>query len=67
MFHTVKTYVASCEVYQRTKHDILSPAGLLQPLPIPCQVWDDITMHFINGLPPSSGKPSILVICGQVE
>jgi hypothetical protein len=67
MFHMVKTYVASCEVCQRTKNDTLSPAGLLQPLPIPCQVWDDITMDFIDGLPPSSGKTSILVIVDKLS
>jgi len=67
MFHTMKTYVASCEVCQHTKNDILLPAGLLQPLPIPCQVWDDITMDFIDGLPPSVGKTSILCCCGRLS
>ena len=67
MHHTVKEYVQSCEVYLRNKTDNLSPAGLLQPLPIPCQVWDDITMDFIEGLPSSHGRNTILVIVDHLS
>jgi hypothetical protein len=62
IFHTVKTYVASYEVCQRTKNDTMSPTGLLQPFPVPCQVWDDITMDFIDGIPLHLAKLQFLLL-----
>ncbi|KAF3631634.1 Photosystem II 5 kDa protein, chloroplastic [Capsicum annuum] len=59
---TIKDYVAACSVCQRNKAVNLSPAGLLQPLQLPNQIWSDISMDFIDGLPKSGGKTVLLVV-----
>jgi hypothetical protein len=49
------------------KSETLSPASLLHSLPIPCQVWDDITLNFIEGLPTSHGKDTIFVVVDHLS
>jgi hypothetical protein len=51
-----------CPVCQRNKTEHLHPAGLLQPLPVPRQVWDNIAMDFIEGFPKVGGKSVVLTV-----
>lgn len=47
----IQKFVASCEICQRNKHKAMHPAGLLQPLPIPNKVWEDISLDFAGDYP----------------
>ncbi|XP_060965128.1 transposon Tf2-1 polyprotein [Cannabis sativa] len=67
MKQQVVDFVRRCEVCQRNKSMAMSPAVLLQPLPLPAQVWDDITMDLIEGLPRSEGVDTILVVVDRLS
>lgn len=58
----VEDFVRQCSICQHAKHEHTKPPGLLQPLPIPTEPWQDLTMDFIEGLPCSEGYKVIMVV-----
>ncbi|CAI7755738.1 unnamed protein product [Closterium sp. NIES-53] len=59
----VQQFVTSCDTCQRMKSSKQKKTGLLQPLPVPEQPWQVVSLDFIIGLPSTSrGHDSILVV-----
>jgi hypothetical protein len=59
---TTHTYVQSCIVCQQAKPDMSKSPRLLQPLPIPDESWQIVTMDFIDDLPQSGSANCIVVV-----
>ena len=62
----IQQYVAKCDKCQRNKRENVLTLGLLHALHILNQKWEEISMDFINGLPPSEGKDKILVVVDRL-
>lgn len=62
----IKAFVHKCLICQQAKVSNTLPAGLLQPLPITHQVWEDVAMDFIMGLPTSFGLSVIMVVIDRL-
>lgn len=59
-------HVKECKECQLNKAEHIFPAGLLQPLPIPNQKWESISMDFITGLPKAQGKDCLYVVVDRL-
>jgi transposase InsO family protein/ribosomal protein L21E len=59
---SVQEFVAACAVCQQAKVEHVKLPGLLQPLPIPTQPWEMVSLDFIEGMPRSHNCDVILVV-----
>ncbi|GAU45358.1 hypothetical protein TSUD_239070 [Trifolium subterraneum] len=66
MREDITGYIQHCVICQQAKTMNSVPAGLLQPLPIPNQVWEDVAMDFITRLPNSFGFSVIMVVIDRL-
>jgi len=62
-----KTFYTTLTTCQQNKSDSAASPGLLQPLPIPENIWQHITMDFIEGLLSSYGKQVIFVVVDRLS
>ena len=63
----VKDYVRTCDQCQRNKPPGGKTRGLLQPLPVPTDRWEEVSMDFITGLPRTkAGYDAILVVVDRL-
>ncbi|XP_016681206.1 uncharacterized protein [Gossypium hirsutum] len=63
----VQQFVCECVVCQTMKASQLTPAGLLQSLPLPTQVFEELIMDFITGLLSYFGKMVIFVVVDRLS
>nr|GEY27471.1 Ty3/gypsy retrotransposon protein [Tanacetum cinerariifolium] len=63
----VKRFIRECSVCQRYKHDSMKPARLLQPLPVPERIWENMSMDFVEGLPNSQRFTVAMVMVDRLS
>ncbi|KAJ1377421.1 Ribonuclease H-like superfamily [Sesbania bispinosa] len=67
MRQDIRDFIRHCQICQRAKSCQTNPSGLLTPLSIPHQVWEDVAMDFITGLPLSKGFSVIFVVIDRLS
>lgn len=63
----VRDFITPCHICQQFKSEHLRSKGLLSPLPIPVQIWEDISLDFVDRLPSSEGKTTVLVVMDRLS
>ena len=55
----VKKYVCNCNMCKRNKDSRFKKQGVLWPLSVPDQKWQNISTDFVTGIPAVKGKNAI--------
>ncbi|KAJ0096088.1 hypothetical protein Patl1_15363 [Pistacia atlantica] len=58
----VQEFVQKNHVCQQAKYQARAPVGLLQPLLVPNQIWEEVALDFVTRLPKSAGYFVIFVV-----
>ncbi|PKA56989.1 hypothetical protein AXF42_Ash002293 [Apostasia shenzhenica] len=67
MGKATKRFIQERHIWQQNKYEPKQTSGLLHPLPISDKVWTDVSLDFIDGLPKSHGKDTILVVVDKLS
>lgn len=67
MVRDVKEFIGRCQTCQQVKVPSTKPHGLLQPLPIPRAIWEEVGMDFVTGLPKVAGYSVIVVVVDRLS
>lgn len=63
----IQRFVQACDICQRQKYVATTPGRLLQSLPVPSQIWEDVSKDFITGLPKSKGYEAVMVVVDRLS
>ncbi|KAH0602480.1 uncharacterized protein H6S33_008819, partial [Morchella sextelata] len=66
MRNYIARYVRNCHTCQRSKPNTHGKLGVLRPLPISEQPWQEVSMDFVTGLPESEGYDAIMVVVDRL-
>ncbi|KAI1676228.1 reverse transcriptase [Pyrenophora tritici-repentis] len=66
MLEYVERWIQNCHSCKRSNASREAKQGVLRPLPIPAQAWQDVSMDFITYLPESQGYDAILVVVDRL-
>ena len=66
MHRDIKDTILQCDTCKKCKDEHVAYPGLLQPLPVPQYSWSHVTMDFIEGLPISEKKDTIMVVVDRL-
>lgn len=61
----VVKFIQHCDICQKRKSEHVKYPGMLQPLPVPEQPWQVVSLDFMEGLPRPSTFNCILVVMDQ--
>lgn len=67
MSKDIKLFVSPCLICQQAKASNTATVDLLQPLPIPSQIWEVVSMDTITGLPLSNGFTVFMAVVDKLS
>jgi len=67
MLQDIRRFIRNCDICNRNKAWRERRYGFLKPLPVPNQIWSELSIDFITDLPISDGCTYIMVVTDRLS